>query len=100
MARILAYTSPARGHLYPLTPILDELARRGHDICVRTLASEVALKTVVMVGPCAWEPPEPAGSQRDSPPPEARPPRPPRSKSAYRIIAGRCSCLARTRLLY
>ena len=43
MARILAYTSPARGHLYPLTPILDELRRRGHDIAVRTLSSEVAL---------------------------------------------------------
>lgn len=25
MARVLAYTSPARGHLYPLVPILDEL---------------------------------------------------------------------------
>ena len=45
MARILAYTSPARGHLYPLTPILDELAARGHDIAVRTLACEVALMT-------------------------------------------------------
>ena len=43
MARILAYTSPARGHLYPLTPILDELRRRGHDIALRTLSSEVAL---------------------------------------------------------
>jgi MGT family glycosyltransferase len=43
MARILAYTSPARGHLYPLTPILDELRRRGHDIAVRTLSSQVAL---------------------------------------------------------
>ncbi|HEY5310622.1 MAG TPA: glycosyltransferase, partial [Casimicrobiaceae bacterium] len=43
MARILAYTSPARGHLYPLTPILDELRRRGHEIAVRTLSSEVAL---------------------------------------------------------
>jgi len=42
MARILAYTSPARGHLYPLTPILDELRRRGHDIALRTLASQVA----------------------------------------------------------
>jgi Polyketide cyclase / dehydrase and lipid transport len=27
MARIVAYTSPARGHLYPITPILDELPR-------------------------------------------------------------------------
>ncbi len=41
MARILAYTSPARGHLYPLTPILDELSRRGHTIAVRTLSAEV-----------------------------------------------------------
>ena len=43
MARVLAYTSPARGHLFPLTPILDELQRRGHDITVRTLASQVPL---------------------------------------------------------
>jgi MGT family glycosyltransferase len=41
--KILAYTSPARGHLYPLVPILDELAGRGHDVAVRTLASEVEL---------------------------------------------------------
>ena len=43
MARILAYTSPARGHLFPVTPILDELRRRGHDIALRTLASQVDL---------------------------------------------------------
>lgn len=41
MSRVLAYTSPARGHLYPLVPILLELAARGHDVRVRTLASEV-----------------------------------------------------------
>jgi len=41
--KILAYTSPARGHLYPLVPILDELADRGHSVAVRTLASEVEL---------------------------------------------------------
>jgi len=41
--RILAYTSPARGHLYPLVPILDELAGRGHEIAVRTLSSQVSL---------------------------------------------------------
>jgi MGT family glycosyltransferase len=41
--KILAYTSPARGHLYPLVPILDQLARRGHAIALRTLASEVGL---------------------------------------------------------
>lgn len=43
MARILAYTSPARGHLFPLTPILDELSHRGHQIALRTLASQVPL---------------------------------------------------------
>jgi MGT family glycosyltransferase len=43
MARVLAYTSPARGHLYPLVPILDELAGHGHEIAIRTLASQMAL---------------------------------------------------------
>jgi MGT family glycosyltransferase len=43
--KILAYTSPARGHLFPLVPILDELARRGHSIALRTLSSEVGLMT-------------------------------------------------------
>ncbi len=43
MARVLAYTSPARGHLYPVTPILAELAARGHQIALRTLASQVEL---------------------------------------------------------
>jgi MGT family glycosyltransferase len=41
MTRFLAYTSPARGHLYPLVPTLLELKGRGHDVAVRTLASEV-----------------------------------------------------------
>lgn len=43
MSRVLAYTSPARGHLFPLTPILDELRARGHDISVRTLSSQIPL---------------------------------------------------------
>jgi len=43
MARVLAYTSPARGHLFPLTPILDELRSRGHDIALHTLGSQVEL---------------------------------------------------------
>jgi MGT family glycosyltransferase len=43
MARILAYTSPARGHLFPLTPILDDLNARGHQVALRTLESEVPL---------------------------------------------------------
>jgi len=41
--KILAYTSPARGHLFPLVPILDELSSRGHKVAVRTLASEVPM---------------------------------------------------------
>ena len=43
MARVLAYTSPARGHLFPLTPILTELRERGHDVALRTMASQVPL---------------------------------------------------------
>jgi MGT family glycosyltransferase len=43
MSRILAYTSPGAGHLFPLTPILDELSRRGHHISVRTLTAQVPL---------------------------------------------------------
>jgi MGT family glycosyltransferase len=43
MSRILAYTTPARGHLFPITGILDELQRRGHQVSVRTLASQVPL---------------------------------------------------------
>src|SRR5215210_7611138 len=43
MARYLVYTSPARGHLYPIVPTLEELRRRGHEVVVRTLASEVGL---------------------------------------------------------
>ncbi|MBA3426270.1 MAG: glycosyltransferase [Rubrobacter sp.] len=41
MARYLVYTSPARGHLYPIVPTLEEMRRRGHEVVVRTLASEV-----------------------------------------------------------
>src|SRR5450759_4707263 len=40
--KVLAYTSPARGHIYPLVPTLLELRDRGHQVAVRTLASEVS----------------------------------------------------------
>jgi UDP:flavonoid glycosyltransferase YjiC (YdhE family) len=43
VSRILAYTSPARGHLFPLMPILDELRARGHEIHLRTLAAAVEM---------------------------------------------------------
>ncbi|MDQ6731616.1 MAG: glycosyltransferase [Actinomycetota bacterium] len=42
MSRYLAYTSPARGHLYPIVDTLLELQHRGHEVHLRTLASEVA----------------------------------------------------------
>jgi MGT family glycosyltransferase len=41
MAVILAYGSPALGHLYPMGALLRELGGRGHRIHLRTLAGEV-----------------------------------------------------------
>lgn len=43
MSVVLAYTSPAIGHLFPLTPVLLELQRRGHQIHLRTLTDRVEL---------------------------------------------------------
>lgn len=43
MATIAVMTSPAKGHLYPLMETLIELQKRGHDVVVRTLSSEVAM---------------------------------------------------------
>ncbi|MCW2649274.1 MAG: glycosyltransferase, family [Mycobacterium sp.] len=42
MATILAYTSPALGHLFPISALLAELRGRGHTIALRTLAEGVA----------------------------------------------------------
>lgn len=41
MTTVLAYTSPARGHLFPVVPVLLELAARGCDVRVRTLQGHV-----------------------------------------------------------
>lgn len=41
--RVLVYTTPARGHLYPVMAGALELARRGHAVTVVTLGSEVEL---------------------------------------------------------
>lgn len=43
MATILAYTSPAIGHLFPMMPLLLELAGRGHRVHLRTLSSQVEM---------------------------------------------------------
>jgi MGT family glycosyltransferase len=40
--RVLAYTSPARGHLYPVQPILSTLTARGHKSSIYTLSVELA----------------------------------------------------------
>ncbi|MFE9575654.1 glycosyltransferase [Nocardia sp. NPDC006044] len=37
MTKILAFTSPAKGHLYPVAPVLAELVSRGHDVTMLTL---------------------------------------------------------------
>ncbi|KUH82178.1 MULTISPECIES: nucleotide disphospho-sugar-binding domain-containing protein [unclassified Mycobacterium] len=41
MATILAYTSPALGHMLPMSALLSELSHRGHTIHLRTLSSAV-----------------------------------------------------------
>ncbi len=42
MAVILAYGSPALGHLLPLAALLNELARRGHQVHLLSISSGVA----------------------------------------------------------
>ena len=41
--KVLVYTSPGRGHLFPTVPILRELQRRGNTVVLRTSAADVAL---------------------------------------------------------
>jgi UDP:flavonoid glycosyltransferase YjiC (YdhE family) len=43
MATVLAYTSPALGHLLPISALMSELSRRGHKVHVRTLSTGVEL---------------------------------------------------------
>lgn len=43
MATILAYTSPALGHLLPMSALLAELSSRGHLVNVRTLSAGVQI---------------------------------------------------------
>lgn len=42
MSTVLAYTSPAIGHLFPMVPLLLELKARGHNVQVRTIPKQVA----------------------------------------------------------
>src|SRR4051812_18168207 len=43
VAKILAYQTPAMGHLSPTSVLLTELRNRGHDITLRTLAAGVEI---------------------------------------------------------
>jgi MGT family glycosyltransferase len=43
MATILAYTSPALGHVLPISALLSELARRGHAVHLRTFSAGVEI---------------------------------------------------------
>ena len=40
MKTVLIYTSPARGHLYPMMDVAIELKARGYDVTIQTLAAE------------------------------------------------------------
>jgi MGT family glycosyltransferase len=40
MARVLAYTTPGPGNIYPVVPTLLELVARGHELHVRTRDAE------------------------------------------------------------
>lgn len=56
MSKVLAYTSPARGHLFPILPTLLALRARGHDVVVYTLADEVARLRAMGLDACAMAP--------------------------------------------
>jgi MGT family glycosyltransferase len=43
VAQVLAYQTPAMGHLFPTSVLLTELRDRGHDITLRTLATGVEI---------------------------------------------------------
>jgi MGT family glycosyltransferase len=43
MATILAYTSPALGHVLPISGLLSELSGRGHAVHLRTLSTGVEI---------------------------------------------------------
>ena len=46
--KVLTYTSPARGHLYPVVPIVSQLAERGHDTSMGTRQRDKRLLHVAL----------------------------------------------------
>jgi MGT family glycosyltransferase len=63
--RVLAYTSPARGHLYPAVPILAALAERGHAASVVTLSGELSQLAPLGIEGAAMDPAVEANQLRD-----------------------------------
>jgi MGT family glycosyltransferase len=56
MARLLAYNSPTTGHVFPSAGMLLELHSRGHEVHVRTLASEVKRLTALGLNAASVDP--------------------------------------------
>lgn len=56
MATILAYTSPALGHMLPISAVLAELSERGHSVHLRTLSSAVGTGTELGLQTSAIDP--------------------------------------------
>jgi MGT family glycosyltransferase len=54
--KVLAYTSPARGHLYPIVPIMRALVGRGHEACVVGLAGELEALAPLGIAGLAMDP--------------------------------------------
>src|SRR6266568_3376755 len=57
MPRLLAYTSTTPGHVFPPIGTLLELGRRGHDVHLRTQASDVERLRALGLEVAAVDPP-------------------------------------------
>jgi MGT family glycosyltransferase len=54
--RVLAYTSPARGHLYPIVPIMARLADHGHEVTAYTLSTQLEHLRALSIAGVAIDP--------------------------------------------
>lgn len=54
--KTLAYTSPARGDLYPIVPAMVELIARGGEACVCTMSAELEHMHGAGLAACAIDP--------------------------------------------
>jgi MGT family glycosyltransferase len=56
MARVLAYSIPGKGHLFPLMPVLEELRARGHEVVLYTGEADAELARSLGVDARAVDP--------------------------------------------